>query len=211
MAQDENANSLSIGLGSDVLFQLEGSKERLKAVLVGMEPSKYIILNIPPAPALKEMISVGSDMIIRYVFMGNVFAFKATIIGVIYEPIPLTFISYPKSIESLNLRSEKRVECNIPATVFVNHKRTTGVIVDISFNGVRLICEILENMSIEIGNEVFVEFPLPGVKGEHEFFGKIKNIAKDKNKASLGIQFINLDPTLKNRLRSYLDSILERL
>ena len=211
MAQSENDNSLSIGLGSEVLFQLEGSKERLKAVLVGMEPQKFIILNIPSAPALKEMISIGSDMIIRYVFTGNVFAFKATVIGVISEPFPLTFISYPKSIEILNLRSEKRVECNIPATVYVNHKRTEGVIVDISFNGVRIACEILENMSIEIDNEVFVEFPLPGLKGEHNFFGKIKNIAKEKKKASLGIQFINLDPTLKNRLRSYIDSILERL
>jgi len=211
MARSENDNCLSIGLGSDVLFQLEGSKERLKAVLVGMEPPTYIILNIPSAPTLKEMISIGSDMIIRYVFMGNVFAFKATVIGVISEPFPLTFISYPRTIESLNLRSEKRVECNIPATVYVNHKRTTGVIVDISFNGVRLVCEILENMSVEIDNEVLVEFPLPGIKGEHNFFGKIKNMVKDNKKASLGVQFINLEPTLKNRLRSYIESILERL
>jgi hypothetical protein len=211
MAQGNNDNSLSIGLGSDVLFQLEGTKERLKAVLIGMEPPKYIILNVPSISALQQEIGIGSDMIVRYVFLGNVFAFRATVLGVISEPFPLTFISYPKSIESLNLRSEKRVECNIPANVFVNHRRTTGVIVDISFNGVRLVCEILENMSIELDNEVFVEFPLPGVKGEHNFFGKIKNIVKDKDKASLGVQFLNLDPVLKNRLRSYLDSVLERL
>jgi hypothetical protein len=66
-------------------------------------------------------------------------------------------------------------------------------------------------MNIKIDNEVFAEFPLPGIKGEHNFFGKIKNIVIDKNKASLGLQFINLDPVLKNRLRSYIDSVLERL
>jgi len=211
MAQGKNDNSLSIGLGSDVLFQLEGTKERLKAVLVGMEPTKYIILNIPSVSALNEEIGIGSDMIVRYVFMGNVFAFKATVLGVIFEPFPLTFISYPKSIESLNLRSEKRVECNIPADIYVNNRRTPGVIMDISFNGVRLVCEITETTRIEINNEVFVAFPLPGIKGEQNFFGKIKNIVKDKKKASLGVQFLNLDPTLKNRLRTYIDSVLERL
>ena len=211
MDRAKEDNSLPIGLGSEVLFQPEGTKERFKAILIGMEPPKYIILKILSAPVLQENIGIGSDMIVRYVFMGNVFAFRAVLLGIITEPFHLTFISYPDKIESLNLRSEKRVECNIPADIYVNHSRTPGVIMDISYNGVRLVCEITERTTIDINDEVFVAFLLPGITDEQNFFGKIKNIVKDKKKASLGVQFINLDPILKNRLGSYLDSILERL
>ena len=211
MNQKKNENRLPVGLGGSVLLQVEGIKERLKAVLVGLEPSRYIILNIPSISVLNEEMKVGSEIVVRYVFMGNVFAFRATVLGHIADPFPLTFISYPQEIESRNLRSETRVECHIPADVYIHNKRTSGVILDISFKGVRLVCETADTRKIEIDDEIFLIFPLPGIKGEQNFIGKIKNIVMDGKKASLGVQFMDLDLTLKNRLNSYLESVLERL
>lgn len=211
MPQHKDDNRLPIGLGSDVLLQLKGLRERLKGFLVGMEPAKYILLKIPSASVLNEEIDTGAEMVVRYVFMGNVFAFRATVLGGISEPFPITFISYPQSIESLNLRSAKRIECNIPCDLFIRNKQTPGVIMDISYNGAGLTCELSDTMKIDTDDEISLSFPLPGMKGEQYYTGLVRNIVKDKTKASLGVQFINLDPILKDRLRSYIDSVLERL
>lgn len=212
MARNRDDTRLSVGLGSEVLLQIEGLRERLKAFLVGMEPTRYIILNIPSASVLKEEeIGIGCDMIVRYVFMGNVFAFRATVLGIVPEPFPVTFISYPHSIESHNLRSQKRIECNIPADVYIHNKRTPGVILDINSCGARLVCDLSETTRIEIDDEIFLSFPLPGMKGEQNYIGIVRNMTRENQKTFLGVQFTNLDSILKDKLRSYIDSVLERL
>ena len=95
MADKKNAAKLTVGLGSELTIQVEGIEERFKAVLVGMAPSEYLIVRMLLPSKLRGQIDKGTFLVVRYIYMGNVYGFRSELLGSTMIPFKLTFLSYP--------------------------------------------------------------------------------------------------------------------
>ncbi|MFC1867341.1 PilZ domain-containing protein [Thermodesulfobacteriota bacterium] len=205
-------HKLTIGLGSELIIQIEGMEERFRAVMTGMEPSEYLIVRMQLTSKLFKQIAKGSVLIVRYSYMGNVYMFRAKSLGSIRTPVKLFFLSYPEKIETCNIRKAERINCYIPAAALLNDNEIRGVVTDLSTGGTRFT---INNKTIELQREVSIEdsvslsFPLLGIDGIQRSQGRIKRLDGDIEKISFGIQFEDIDPRIVDRIDVYVRDVLE--
>ena len=143
--------------------------------------------------------------------MGNVYGFRSISLGSTKSPYKITFLSYPDTIEVLNLRKTQRVSCFIPSVVALMDKDLHGVIADISREGARFSINMGRDkvMDIKVDDQVGLSFPLLGIDGIQKFQGKIKNMKVDAENLSLGIQFINIDADIAEKIDGYVKDVLD--
>ena len=200
----------AIGLGSELNIQIEGMEERFKALLVGMEAPRYLMVRLQIPSTFRNQIDKGTVFIIRYLYFGNVYGFRSKSLGSIQSPFKLTFLSYPDSIESLNIRKAERVSCFIPTAVTLHENELNGLIMDISKGGVRLTIHGKNDLisDVKIDDSVGLSFPLLGLEGTQKFEGIIKSITGDKEKLSFGIEFKDIDDKIKDIIDNYVKDVL---
>jgi hypothetical protein len=209
MNEDTNIK-LAIGLGSPLTVQIEGMEERFKATLIGMQPRVFLIIRMQIASNFRTQLDTGTSLIIRYLFMGNVYGFRSQYLGSTTFPFKTSFIAYPESIESLNLRNAQRVNSFIPATAHINNMELRGIITDISTDGTRFKINTAESLSsIEVDDQVDMLFPLFGIEGSQRFKGKIRNINRDTESFSFGIKFTTLDTKVIDIINNYVTDVID--
>ena len=64
-------------------------------------------------------------------------------------------------------------------------------------------------MDIKVDDQVGLSFPLLGIDGIQKFQGKIKNMKVDAENLSLGIQFINIDADIAEKIDGYVKDVLD--
>lgn len=207
----EKEMKLAIGLGSELNIKIEGIDERIKAILVGMEPSNYLIIRMQLKSKFRSQIDKGTLFTVRYVFMGNVYGFHSLSLGSIKTPFNITFLSYPQTIEAFNLRKVQRVNCYIPATANLHGHNIKGVVTDIGTGGTRftVIARKVKLQQVNVNDPVSLLLPLLGVEGKQRFQGTIKNINSDTEKVSFGVQFDSLDSRIADIIDVYVKDVLD--
>ena len=130
-------NCLHIDLGRPLFIELKGVKERQKSNLVGMAAGAYLIASLPQMVGIRNLLDQAPNVLVRYVHMGEVFGFRTEVLGLMATPFPLMFLSYPATVERINLRQSARVDCHLPATLTFRETATEGMILDISSGGCR--------------------------------------------------------------------------
>jgi len=202
--------SLNIELGCKLSIQLEGVKERLSSFLIGMEPNLYLIIKKPLRGSSEYLVSEGSDLIIRYVHLGEVYGFHATALISITNPTTITFLSYPQRIEKINLRKNPRINSIIPA--YLNHEKDklNGVIKNLSTQGIKFTTKTIENSILKdilIGDEVSISFPLPGINGNLEIQGTIRNKSHEEEETGFGIEFNDKNAEAIGMIDAYINQV----
>ncbi len=204
---------ISIESGTQLQIEIEGVAYRFKSVLIGMEPDEYLIIKTPMVPSdapfgsIKHKLFRGSQIVVRYLYKGIVFGFQSKLIEAIYTPIKLLFVEYPKIIEHHDLRSQVRVDCLLPAKIKIKDEEKHGVILDISKKGCRYRIKALEDEklpSIQIDEKITLRLQFPGIEDEHLVSGKVKNISRDYQEMSLGIEFHEITPEVQNIISQYI-------
>jgi len=207
----EQKDNLTVAVGSELNMQVEGMEERFKALLIGLEPPLYLITRMQLPTKFRNQIDKGTDFIVRYLYLGNVFGFKTRSLGSVDSPYKVTFLTYPERVESLNIRNSRRVSCFIPATLTLAKRELKGLIADISKDGIGFTInagtELLQE--VKINDLVKISFPLLGIEGMHSFLGKIKNINNDLKSLSFGIQFESMKENVKDMIDTYVKDVLD--
>jgi c-di-GMP-binding flagellar brake protein YcgR len=108
---------LNVELGCKLFVQIEGVKERLSSFLIGMMPKSYLIIHTPALTGIEYILLEGREVVLRYVYLGEIYGFHSTVLRSITSPSKITFLSYPQKIEKINLRKEPRIRCFIPASL----------------------------------------------------------------------------------------------
>jgi hypothetical protein len=102
-----------------------------KSTLIGMELGKFPIVNTPLADIGSKFFMKNHD-IVRYLSAGKVCAFCCTLLTRIKAPFQLSILSYPESLENMNLRKHERMSCVLDATVSL-YKNCVAVLLLISY------------------------------------------------------------------------------
>jgi len=205
---------ISVELGTQMQLEFESIKGRFNSTVVGMDPPAYLILK-PSGDASRVAAKLykGNTVVVRYIHAGSVYGFQSTTLGTIAEPVRLVFIAYPKIVAEHNIRTDKRIECVLPATVTVGEEALEAVILDVSQGGCRLsLSEPPADSGIRVGSELAIAFALPGIEGRLEVEGKVRNVRQDERGLELGVQFEPLDETTREKLcKQYIDALHDRL
>lgn len=205
-AEDKNQR-LPIEPGTPVQLKIEGVAGRLKSVFVGADAGRYVILRVPNGPVgLQNSLYKGNDVVVSYMFQGSIFGFQSNIIGTITFPANLLFLQSPLNIEEHSLRSNQRTTCLLPCKFRIADQVLEGNIVDIAAGGCRCVLPATarEQLKLNANLRVQLAFLLPGLQGELQIDGTVRNAALDASGTAVGIKFDPLEPSVTERLRRYL-------
>ncbi len=204
---------ISLDIGTKIHLEIEGVAIALESYMVGMEPDSYIILKTPrPYPTIKQKLYQGNQCIVKYIFQGTVFAFQTKIIDSISEPFRLLFLEYPKIIQHHDLRDHRRIDCVIPARIAVKDEEKMAAVVDVSKRGCRVQIQIYPGdrvPSIVINDEVALWAKFPGVEGDLEIHGRVRNIRKSRHEMVLGVVYQEIPRAAQQKIADYLLSVEE--
>ncbi|MFD2166293.1 flagellar brake protein [Thalassotalea euphylliae] len=188
---------------------------RLKALLVGYEIGKYILVRPPEittASGLKNILVEGNIVIVRYIVEGTTgkcYAFKAAIKHITKHPHTLLFLDYPQKIESRELRTHQRFTTHIPASIWSTtnrqegQHRIEGIISDISASGCGFSFQT-ENEKLKV-NKTDVMISLALREDEKiEIPALVCNSRFEQGKVFVGIKFNEADKQVEKILEHLL-------
>ena len=205
-----------VELGTHLQIEIEGIAFRFKSELVGMESDEYLILKIPlipddaPVGNIKHKLFPEMQIVVRYLHKGTVFGFRTQLIDAIFTPRRLLFLKYPQIVEHYDLRSDRRVDCILPAKIILSDLEIEGTILDINKEGCRYLTKEVKDaksLSVQIDEEATLRCQFVGVEGEQIISGNVKNIQQDMQGVSLGIQFQDMADGIKSIIADYISTI----
>jgi len=203
--------------GTPLFLEFGTNGNHHKSSFVGFEPNRYVIIRNPPScreTNLAKKYYIGSKLIIKYQFNGNVVGFTSKIVDSLHYPSHLLFVSYPETIETYNLRSYPRYDCLFKATINTKFGSFTGLIKNISIGGCFFVCDMdndntIDPMQLKESN-VTITIDLQSM-GKVTCQAHVANLHIDVKNISCGIQFDELDQPYKETLTNYIEHIEEYL
>ena len=127
---------------------LQAVKSKFASNFAGYKHEQYIVIEHPIIDGVPMRLEEGTVWIIYFVQNGFIYEFTSQVIGVTKSPFPLTFLSYPNSVDRTDLRIEKRYPVDIEAKFYLDLEEIgpenwlEGTIQDISLKGCQLKTEI---------------------------------------------------------------------
>ena len=200
-----------MNIGITLRLQIEERRRRISCELIGIDEGKYLIVKMPPLHTMENvsnLMAKGTEIAVKYMYKGTMFGFKSQVIELIHNPFKLVFMKYPEEIESLDFRGNERVVCFLPANVKIAENIIEGGITDISRAGCLFVIEAPEHEDrinlLELNNEIKIGFYLPGIAGELCIDSKQRSVKKDDDGTSLGVEFVNMDSSVQEKLFGFL-------
>lgn len=180
-----------IEFGTLLHIQIEGLGT-FKSSIIGIERGRFLIIKTPSIAGIGTKLYKKNHIVARYLYEGVLFDFRCTLIALINEPFQLSFLSYPESGRTINLRTCDRISCMIPCELQMSESRSKGFITDVSIGG----CRVSLNVSIEdkmtqirIGNPGYLSVQMPEIDDCVHVSAITRSISADENKMIIGFQF----------------------
>jgi c-di-GMP-binding flagellar brake protein YcgR len=215
--------SFLLPVGTRLQIEIGGIDIKLESFVVGLLPDDAIIIKHPFTGSLGSIahkLFKGNKVTVRYIHGGSVFAFQSEVLGVTNDPFRLIFIAYPSLIARHRLRKNSRVQCYLPAEMFLKNKNDKEIISDVGYNGIVSDLSIqgccfgmiksVTNQApphIRIEGLVTVRIQLPGIETRIELNGSVRRSELDANKMNIGIQFKEIDEDIKRRIADHILAI----
>ncbi len=204
----KSAAELHLELGTDLLITPQGSTERTPCKVIGLSVNEYIIARMPLIPGFTTKFPDGCMATIRYIFHGNVYGFKTALLGHSLKPAPMLYIEYPYSIEKVELRKHKRVQCTLVGRLHTPRAVHPMVTLDISQSGCRLAISPAGNDEDDMAKgETVMSEVLFRAAGSEFIAGSIKNIQWMESNLLLGLQFHFYDKPVEEMLNIFLERV----
>jgi len=204
-------NLPGMSMGMLLQIQFEGSRS-LKSRLIGLDYGNFIITLTPPLAGIGSKLYEKNHGIIRYLFSGQIYAFRCTLLSLINRPYRLSIFSYPEVVENMNLRKHERIPCMIAAEVNLRGRMSEGIVSNISMGGCSF--ELRRNSQrefpdLKVQDEIIITLNLQE-HGETTIHNAIiRAVHMDTEVMTVGFQFVNSefeesDPKSERELREYL-------
>jgi c-di-GMP-binding flagellar brake protein YcgR len=206
-------------VGLPLQVEISGVSLRMSSVSVGYLAGNWLIIKYPSTGTFGSIASKlfkGNKITVRYINEGDVFGFQSQLLGMTVEPMRLLFIAFPASIARRSLRSTRRIECYLPADMYSEKIKDgdivrDGIILDVSIAGCNFTMvrgsaeQVLPEVRMNDAIQLYVQ--LPGMEEKIALAGSIRNIQRDSQRISLGVQFNDVDEERKNRLLEFISTL----
>ena len=216
--------SFFLPVGTPLQIEIQDVSVKMSSISVGYVPDKCLIITYPNTGSfgsISNKLFKGNKITVRYMSKGSVFGFHTELVGVANDPMRLLFLGFPTLVARRALRSNKRVECYLPADLIIERPESTnaprqvfqGIAEDLSESGCSY-CRLSDAADapfpeIEVGEAVELCLRLPGPENDVRLSGEVRRIQRDSRKIGVGVRFRDLTEEKKRIIVDYI-SLLER-
>lgn len=193
MKEEDQGKRINLELGDEVRLKVEGLDYELKLSVMGMLPGELLAFHIPGKLDLAEFLKEGAGAGVRYVKAGAVYSFAAAVLGYVSRPTPFVLVTYPKRIESRDMRKDARKERLTSAKVRIRGCDYQGVVLNTSEGGCKVVLKLSEDSpppEIAVGDRIEMELRKRDDGPQEPAAGVVRNLSMARGKALLGIQFL---------------------
>lgn len=201
----DNQIKTRLQLGTSLQLSVKGMGQRLNTTLIGEDCGEFLIIKPPTSKKMSPEVAASAfnnflkdkEINAKYMLDGRIFAGKSRLLMTIPPPIFLFFIQALSEVSEINLRQSARLNCLFPIHIDTEFDVIQGTIDDISNGGCRLIIKLASNhasiiSSLEkIGTHIKLSVTIPGCAEDVKVKGIVRNIKKDAQQLSLGVEFVD--------------------
>lgn len=172
---------------------LQAVKSKFASNFAGYKHDQYIVIEHPIIDGVPMRLEEGTVWIIYFVHNGFIYEFTSQIIGATKSPFPLTFLSYPNSIDRTDLRIEKRYPVEVEAEFYLDPEEIgrenwlKGTIQDISLKG----CQLKTKIPLLPGTIVHLALSLHDQGEIKNMTATAKNCRKAGDSYLVGLSFFD--------------------
>ncbi len=190
-------------VGLNVFLEMEIQKMvsvRLQANVIGWKNNSVLITSAPTIKDNSFQISNGVKCIIRYIHSGSAFGFTTTLLEKHQQHTPMWLLDFPKSVETMPLRQDPRVDVFFPAK---NPEDKNWNLLNLSYGGALIR---MEGTNPAIGSHIKFSFSLPtGEKIEDLQAEIVRHNNGDENEGTVGVKFLEEQDEQIGEIRKYCD------
>lgn len=200
---------LEIPLGKDVIIRIPGVEQSYRGTIVGYDPYDFIIARVRLPSKVREGLSFGGQLIVKYVNQGAVYGFKAAVHNSITSPASLVFFSYPAVIEKIALRRTSRADCNIDGLLQTLDSEHECLVVNVSETGCKISARAGTRDPItatKVDETMMVSMTL-GHFGTLKLPIAIRNLSLEKGILSIGGMFLDIKKDEVKIINQYLEKM----
>ncbi|MBI4949157.1 MAG: PilZ domain-containing protein [Deltaproteobacteria bacterium] len=205
--------AIPVDLGAEVLLEILKFNLRIKSMFVGMEFGQYLIVRLSPNDLIgtfrSEMMR-DSPVIFRFLHKGVVYGFDTEIQNIVSAPAKIVFLKYPKMIVESKTVTTERHSCNIPGMTMFGNEFVDLSVIDISPEGCRaIIMSVKEALYglIQVNKIIEIKLQLPRTNESFALKGKIRNLSKDTDRITVGVQFDEMTGEARGKLTQFISAL----
>lgn len=208
---DEAEVFYALKVGTTLNLRIKNIAVPIESSFVGMEKNEYVLIKHPsPFQTIKSKLFPGNDIVVQCLYEGLAMAFQTRIIELLMVPVRILVLEYPQKILLRSIRNMKRTHCALPVKLEARGVSKEGVVTDITTGGCAIFAKYkpTERNYILRNNEPFLlRCKFPGIENEKKIVGIVKNSRILKLDVSYGVQFHELNDSIKTIINNYLDSV----
>ena len=200
--------------GTRLALEVSGLPDKFTTACVGHARGRFLIAAIPVLAetmreAFYQMLYPDNAVIVRYLHEGTVVGFTAKVIKCIQIPFPLIFLTFPKKLESHDLRRHTRVACCLPGQVVIDGADVSGMVLDLSHSGCLFSGAVPASPpAVVIDDAVELRCTLFARDSAAGLGSIVKRVALSGRRLELGLRFSPIPPTAQQAISNYLDQAL---
>ncbi len=182
------------------LQALTEAQQRYRVRLIGEESPISLIVSAPTVDGKLTLVREQQPLVARAVIGKDILAFRTQVLKAYLQPFPHLHLTWPTSVERMPIRKSARVEIELPVSLKLGKDATThtGLLVDLSATGARVICagpmysgdSILLFFPVEM-DTVREELAVQAVVRSTEEVGRDPG-TKGEARWAAGLEFVNL-------------------
>jgi len=180
-------------------------KSYITTQLIGWKQDACLIMGNVQPPGNKGRLKVNDHCKMRFLKDGVAYGFQTKILAIIFHPLPIMFCKFPKAIEQCTIRKSSRIKVNLPAK-FVDADGNfvaEATITDLSEGGCGLTLPAREGREPDCENSYKIIFN--AMENDMQLSCIIRKLRTVQDKHELGIEFINISHTDKEKFKLFLD------
>ena len=168
---------------------------RLATNFVGYKVDKYLVIEWPKVSGAPARIEEGLEWTVSYIHEGFIYGFNAQVLGISRQPVPLVFMTYPKSVEKTNLRQERRLPVHLQAMIQPSgeerkpNEPINGMVRDISDGG----CQLVATMEYQPGSRVDLVLHVSDTESIGVLAGEVMSSRQLGANYLMGLRFVFSD------------------
>lgn len=203
--------------GTRLVLEVTGLPDKFPTACVGHARGRFLVTGMPVlAETIREsfyqLLYPDNTVIVRYLNEGTVVGFTARVIRCIQIPFPLIFFTFPKKLESHDLRRHPRVACCLPGQAVIAGADVQGMILDLSHSGCLFSATVAETPpTVAIDDAVELRCDVFGQNGASGLPGVVKRVALSGRRLELGLKFLRMPPPTQQAIMDYLEQALSVL
>jgi hypothetical protein len=204
------SEGIYIDIGTKIYMEIEGVNFSVNSIFIGLLKDEFMIVTLPKRyKSVKNKLFPSNKIVVKYLYEGSVFAFQTSVIEMITTPIRALAIEYPKVVQKRELRVVKRNNVVIPGRIEAKQVEFSIVVFDISKNGCRFKYHDDKTAMTPLreGDLLRLYCQFPGVSEEVGAMAVVRNVRREQEKLSVGVQFQDVTRTFLTPLMHFLYSI----